>query len=291
MSRDTSTKLTPPVTRAITTMVSAGSQVGTSTSGSTPTGESTCHHLPASMSLTTPEDSATQAPSDQCTGLTRPIEPPTGWLELRVWAEMFDDAQKARIAASNRAERGGVAVDSYLAQIALLKHAEHQTGLAMRRHYRRIVPAPIIEWQKDTPGIGEHLLARLLGIVGHPVHTRRHKWEGTGSDRVLVDLGPMDRRVSDLWSYCGHGDPKRKRAKGMSADDAARLGSPRAKTLVHLLAEACVKQRTSPYRVVYDDAREKYLERDWTDGHRHAAAMRLMGKEILKDLWRAAGGT
>jgi len=220
-----------------------------------------------------------------------PIPWPTGWLELRVWAEMFEDAQKARIAATNRAERGGVAPDPYVAQLEHLAHAEHQLALAMRRHYRKVVPEQIVTWQKETPGIGEHLLARLLGVIGHPVHTRLHRWEGEGKERVLVDLGPMDRRVSDLWSYCGYGDPNRKRKKGMSAEDAAGLGSPRAKTIVHLLAEACMKQRTSPYRAVYDDGREKYEARDWTDGHRHAAALRLTGKEMLKDLWRVAGGS
>ena len=215
----------------------------------------------------------------------------TGWLELRVWAEMFEDAQKARIACSNRLERGGVSPDPYLVQLDHLSHAEHQIKLAMVRHYRRTVPEQIREWQKDTLGIGEHLLARLLGIIGHPVHTTLHAWEGTGSERVLIDLGPMDRRVSDLWSYCGYGDPSRKRQKGMSAEDAAGLGSPRAKMIVHLLAESCMKNRASPFRAVYDIGKERYEERDWTKGHRHAAALRLTGKEMLKELWRAAGGS
>ena len=76
----------------------------------------------------------------------------------------------------------------------------------------------------------------------------------------------------------------------MTASDAASLGSPRAKMIVHLMAECCMKQRTSPYRVVYDEARMDYESRDWTDGHRHNAALRKTAKAILKDLWVVAGG-
>lgn len=107
----------------------------------------------------------------------------------------------------------------------------------------------------------------------------------------------------------------------MSAEDAAALGNPRAKVLVHLLAESCVKfkgsdladaalngngrasvepspvvhapaRATSPYRPVYDEARARYASKEeWTPGHQHAAALRLVGKEILRDLWLVAGGS
>ena len=111
----------------------------------------------------------------------------------------------------------------------------------------------------------------------------------------------MDRSVSQLWSYCGHGDPARKRRAGMTAEEAAAMGNPQAKMLTRLLAECCMKQNggtdkngkarlPSPYRAVYDEARMDYEARDWTDGHRHNAALRKTGKAILKDLWLAAGG-
>jgi hypothetical protein len=211
-------------------------------------------------------------------------------LSLRIFAEVFEDLQKQRIATTNRAERGGVDPMFLAAALERLKEAENEAGKVMRASYRNSVPASIREWQTDVPGIGEHLLARLLGIIGHPVMTTVYEWQGEGADRELVDLGPMRRTVSQLWSYCGHGDPLRKRTKGMSAAEAASLGNPRAKMLVHLLAESCMKQRTSPFRVVYDEARMDYEARDWTDLHRHNAALRKVGKAILKDLWIAAGG-
>ncbi len=219
--------------------------------------------------------------------------------ELRIWAQMFDDHQKHRIATMNRVGRRADGEDSdaphnvdpvlYEAVLDELTHAEKTIGKAMRGCYRRVVDPDIIKWQQVTTGIGEHLLARLLGVTGHPVHTTRHHWEGDGAERVLVCDGPYERRVSDLWSYCGHGDANRKRSKGMDKDEAMALGSDRAKMLVHLLAESCMKNRTSPFRRVYDERRARTAEReDWTDMHRHNDALRIVGKAILLDLWLAA---
>lgn len=210
-------------------------------------------------------------------------------LNLRIFAEVFEDIQKQRIATTNRAERGGI--DPVFLQPTLdrLTDAEKEAGKVMRRCYRTTVPQPIRDWQAAAIGIGEHLLARLLGIIGHPVRTTVYEWQGAGSERVLVEVGPMSRSISQLWSYCGHGDPTRRRKSGMSAAEAAAGGNPRAKMLAHLLAESCMKQRTSPYRVVYDEARMDYEEREWSDLHRHNAALRKTAKAILKDLWLAAG--
>lgn len=265
-----------------------------------------------------------------------------GYLELRVISEMLEDAMRARIAASNRAERGGVDPAIYRDQLDALAAAEHNVALAMRRCYRRVAPASVVAWQRDTPGIGEHLLARLLGIIGDPHVARPHRWEGDGAEKVLVAEEPYERTVSQLWAYCGHGDPARRKRVGMTQAEAFGLGSPRAKMLVHLLAEACMKQigtgqrvsetqgclagmnggeptrppeaipaparRRSPYRDVYDEARERYSDRvhaaacvrcgpsgkpavegsPWSAAHQHAAALRLVGKELLRGLWVAA---
>lgn len=75
-----------------------------------------------------------------------------------------------------------------------------------------------------------------------------------------------------------------------------------------LIATSCVKNANSPYRAVYDAAREKYADathavacrRCGPEGspapigsplsaaHQHARAIRAMCKEILRDLWREA---
>jgi hypothetical protein len=52
-----------------------------------------------------------------------------------------------------------------------------------------------------------------------------------------------------------------------------------------LVAESCIKHRTSPYRTVYDAARLSWADRDTSDGHKHNHALRLVAKAVLKDLW------
>lgn len=205
---------------------------------------------------------------------------------LRVWAEMFHDFQKARIACANRAERGGVDPDTYRPQLEVMEQAEKVLGAAMRKEYRRSAPKNIVEWQKAQKGIGDHLLARLLGCIGHPRYAEPYHWDGTGSERVLIADEPFERRVSDLWSYCGHGDVTRKRRKGQTPEEAAAGGKPDAKMLVHLMAESCVKSG-GPYRAIYDERRmdTAITHPEWTKGHSHNDALRVMGKAILRDLW------
>lgn len=248
--------------------------------------------------------------------------------DLRIWAESYADAQQTRIALVNRMERGGVDSDLLTGHQQLLEASENAFRLAMVRSYRRIVrqsmPA-VEEWQKNSFGIGEHLLARLLGHLGHPRLAEPYQWmdEAPAGHRCIPDrcgvrhlvaLEPFERSVRQLWAYCGHGAPVRRR-KGMSQEDALSLGAPRCKMLVHLLAEATIKCQPQPispssangapvgvdlshdkyhYRRVYDTrkaATEGRVDKDgklWTDGHRHADALRIVGKNILRDLWTAA---
>ena len=218
----------------------------------------------------------------------------SGFAELRIFAETFEDTQKSRVALTNRLKRAGIVDDALTAAVDAHQLAERKLALAMKRRFRVAAPA-VHAWTTNTVGLGEHSMARLLGVIGHPLIATPHHWEGDGADRVLVADPPYMRTVSQLWSYCGHGDPNRKRRKGMTAADGAALGNPRAKMLAHLIAESamkCVesdKRAGSPYRVVYDDARVVYAERDgWSDGRRHNAAVRKVAKEILRDLWIVA---
>jgi hypothetical protein len=91
------------------------------------------------------------------------------------------------------------------------------------------------------------------------------------------------------------------RARGQRAN-----WSTTAKTRAYLVAESCIKQARSPYRGVYEDGRKKYADAihaascrrcgpagkpaetgtPLSAGHQHARAMRLVMKELLKDLWR-----
>jgi len=230
-----------------------------------------------------------------------------GWLELRIWAEMFHDAQQQRIATVNRAERGGVDPALYAPYTEALDAAEKAVRRGMILAYRRTVPDELRNWVKSTHGLGEPLMARIVGHLGHSRWANPHHWEGTGAARVLITDPPFERSVSQLWQYCGHGRPGRAQ-RGASAADLAALGSPNLKMLVHLAAECCVKQKASPFRLVYEQARIDYAEKvhtvecvrcgpsgkpaqvgaPWSLGHQHGAALRKVGKEILRDLWQVS---
>lgn len=233
-----------------------------------------------------------------------------GFLDLRIWAETFNDAQQHRIAMVNRMERGGIDADLLAVHRQMLEADEHAFRLAMTRSYRAVIrehmPA-VEEWQKTHYGIGEPLLARLLGHLGHPVYATPYRWMDEAPDghvcieercgkRHLVAFEPFARTPGQLWQYCGHGAPG-KRRQGMTQDDALALGNPKCKMLTHLLAESAMKvnpERTVKaslkYRHIYDERKASTGDREWTDGHRHADALRIVGKNILLDLWKAAGG-
>jgi hypothetical protein len=241
------------------------------------------------------------------------------YITLRRYGEVFSDIQRLRIATENRLRSLGATAAEESAVVGELRGAEESAAKAVLAEYRLVANAGIKRWQKDSIGIGEHMLARLLGVVGHPRIATPHHWEGQQaadsevepptSDaaddspkpkddrrktpiRSLVADPPHLRNVAKLWAYCGHGDPARRRTKGMTQEEALALGSPRAKMIVHLMAELCIRQRHGDYRKVYDAAREVYATRpdaEWSDLRRHNAALRKTGKEILKDLWVAAG--
>lgn len=213
--------------------------------------------------------------------------------DLKRICSTLDDLQATRIRATNRqgdAERRGFSVVNDAEISGGLAAIEHQAELMLCRMFRKNVPAEIVSWQKETQGIGEKSLAKLLGYIGHPAIATPHHWEGAGSDRVLVQDPMFVRTLPQLRSYCGYGDAEaQKRKKGMTADDLFACGNIKAKTQLFLMAESCVKNLNSPFRVVYDDARVEYSTREgWAPIRQHKAAMRKISKEILHDLWEVS---
>lgn len=205
----------------------------------------------------------------------------------------LDDIQSTWIRSTNRqgaALRRKYTVDLDMVLVASLESVKHEVELMLCRMYRKNVPAEIVAWQKETLGIGEKSLAKLLGYIGHPAIATPHHWEGTGSDRVLVKDPMFVRSLPQLRSYCGYGDVEvQKRKKGMTADDLFACGNIKAKTQLFLMAESCVKNLNSPYRAVYDDARVDYSTREgWAPIRQHRAALRKISKEILHDLWEVS---
>lgn len=243
-------------------------------------------------------------PAGPATGWAQPTDrPPDSWVELRICADLFARVQTERVAVANMLRTSDH--DMFGPILDNLEETEKLCKLALRRCYRNVVPASLRTLQKTEPGLGEDSFARILGHLGDPYIATPHWWEGTGSNRVLMQGEPYVRTIGQLWQYCGHGRPGRP-AKGATATELAALGNPNLKMLVHLQAEWCIRQN-GRYRQLYVAIREAVESKahsvpcvrcgpsgkpalegsEWSKGHQHAHALRLVGKEILRDMWLA----
>lgn len=232
---------------------------------------------------------------------------------LLLAADFLDDAERVRLASENRVRsltldpgQGGKGlppdapvVARWQAHTDALAALEHGAALELKRALRK---HPLGAWVVRTVGVGEKQGARLLAAIGDPY------WNDA-EDRAR-------RGPAELWAYCGlhtvprattHPVPTLGAPEGHVATDqsnrdihalavggnvAARRQrgtkanwNAQAKMRVYLVAESCMKQRTSPYRAVYDRERAKWEERATSDGHKHAHALRVVSKAILRDLW------
>lgn len=249
-------------------------------------------------------------------GLAAPSCDPRQLAELRLWAATYEAASKELQSAKQRFHSTDNLTQHITGgdiQIDLADQAKKHARKMLFASYKRAFPA-IYAWAKGVPGFASSSdLAWLLAIIGDPgaktPHTRMTEApEGhecstkCGAKGHLVALETSWRSVGQLWQYCGHGAAV-KRTKGMSAEDAMSGGSTQAKTLVHRLAESCMKmqggvtatgvdRKRSPYRDVYDAARlAKEGREDWSDAHKHNHALRITAKEILRDLWIVSNET
>jgi hypothetical protein len=233
------------------------------------------------------------------------------WLTLRILGDTHNDLMTTRIGMRHRITRAAVNPDVLGGTLSLMEAAEDEAWKQLRSTFRRVAPE-VAAWVKDTPGLGERLVARLLGTIGHPIVAHPYRWMDEAPDghqcdpdrcgaRHLVAFEPFLRSASQLRQFCGVGSPDR-RVKGMTQEQALRLGNPRAKSLVHLVAEGTMKsaggetktgqvRRRSPYRDIYDDGRLRYEDReDWSKGRKHNASLRLVKKAFVLDLWLVAQG-
>lgn len=218
---------------------------------------------------------------------------------LGLTAEVVSDLESVRNANQNRlrtlttpVDKGGFGLGMLNPDVVRLK--ELVDGLEASydqsvKNLQKVMKAhPLGAWCKKTTGVGEKQLARLLATIGDPY------WNNSTD---------APRTVAQLWKYSGYDvsegvAPKRKKGHKTT-------WSPDARMRTFLIAESCVKVKTSPYRKVYDQAREKYAEAlhaypcaqcgikgkpaipgtPLRPGHQHARALRAISKEVLKDLW------
>lgn len=229
-------------------------------------------------------------------------------------------------AAARQAEEGTgtypIELDQQLEAAQGMKNA---SGVILARLYRNVAPPLVRQFQRETIGLGEMWLARLIGEVGDfKVYTEAW-WEDTvevaeapdGTEYLQDEDGkntPRPKRVlaigevrttgvRELWAYCGHGDPERRRRRGQTQDDALASGNPLAKMIVHQMTEFALRNNgvpdkngkergQTPYYDAYLAARmtAENNHPEWKPGHVYNYAVRKVGKGILKDLWRVQHG-
>jgi hypothetical protein len=205
---------------------------------------------------------------------------------LNTLAAQFSDIEQMRIATASRLRiltldeadedgvmRGWALPENHPSVIALryqFEAFEIQEKTMEKALAKQLKTHPLHPWIKSQTGLGDKQMARLLGVIRDPY------WN---------ELYQRPRTVSELWAYSGlHviDGQCAKRRKGQQSNWSAE-----AKSRIYLIAVSCIKQSKSPYRAVYDDRRAHtaITHPDWTDGHSHNDALRIMGKEILKQLW------
>lgn len=187
---------------------------------------------------------------------------------LRALVDLRDKTiQKSRIAFSNRmgaVERGADNMDerSYKLLERWMNRFDELEDEIDETIEELVEDEPIVEYAIQVKGIGKMLAAKAI---------------------CMIDI-ERDDTVSALWRYAGYGvvdGVKEKPTKGEKLHYNARL-----KTTCYLIGGSFLKSN-SPYRKVYDDAREYYDANrpDWTKAHKHNAAMRKMIKVWLAHLW------
>lgn len=243
------------------------------------------------------------ASSPQAKPLPTPSSPspagtpaPSDWLfELALASKKLDalEASRKALASLHRSlERNGVLDPDTLGEILGISKE------LKRREYRPrkdieilMLDHPLAAWIEATPGIGGLGVGRLIAALG------------PGGVTYNAAHGRERRGCGELLQFCGHGDPERSRLRR-----GQKIAySPTAKMRTYLIAESAYRNHDGPYRAIYDAAQAKYegavhsqpCSRCTKRGqsaaavgsplsplHRKARALRIVGREILKDMWR-----
>lgn len=205
--------------------------------------------------------------------------------------------------------------------VTALEQAEHDAILNLKRALRK---HPLASFQKRHKGIGEKQLARLLAVIGDPYWNDLHDrprtvselWAYCGLHVIRTSssqcrLETQTSSAAGAQPHTGSRDlldaqalrapgvaPKRQRGQRSNWSESARKRT-------WVIASAMPKFPGGHYEQVYRAAREKYADTvhptecvrcgpsgkpalagtPLSDGHKHARAVRIVAKEILKDLW------
>lgn len=144
---------------------------------------------------------------------------------------------------------------------------------------------PIIEEMVEVKGVGFMLAAKLVAMIDiERCKTVSSLWRFSGFG--VVPFCPKCEKYLDIQlERCPECDSEViRRAERLRKGEKAHYNT-RLKTYCWQVGTSFLKSGSS-YRDIYDKAREQYDKReDWTDLHRHRAAMRKMIKVFLQHFW------
>lgn len=174
--------------------------------------------------------------------------------------------QKARIAMGNRLsamERGDddpAYADMIERWHTTFEHLEKELDDDIRTLADDM---PIVQRMIAVKGVGELLAVKVA---------------------AMIDIERADT-VSALWKYAGYGVTNGERDRLQKGEKSPY--NKRLKTTCYLVATSFMRAN-SPYRQIYDDARDHYetARPEWTKGHKDNAAKRKMIKMWLSHLWQ-----
>lgn len=249
--------------------------------------------------------------------------------QLKAAAANYTDSTRQTTRITNRLkalQREGLFDPSLQAQLDRASSGRDESARILKKLYQQCAPPAIVKFQQETQGLGDLLMAQLIGICGDLKVYTEAWWEKndemfgqSGADneelaadglpprkpekRVLVTGAVMQLGVRELWQYCGHGDATARRRRGASQDEQFAAGHPVAKTVAHEMAVRALYKTgkpdkngrvsaATPYYPWYLEWKEKATvsHPDWKPLRCHNHAIRRVAKAILKDLWRVQHG-
>ncbi len=150
---------------------------------------------------------------------------------------------------------------------------------------------PIHAWAKGVAGLGEIGLAVAVGEAGDIARfpNVRHLWrrlglapfEKNGEARAMSQWHG-NQLDADEWIQCGYSGKRRAEIYACVGESLAKhqLGAAKKAGTDFSIAKG-------PYGHVYVERRNRCIlaHPDWSRGHLHGDAMRVMTKAVMKDLW------
>jgi hypothetical protein len=159
-------------------------------------------------------------------------------------------------------------------QMAISDRARHSIELAMKRAARKL---PGHGFAKGVLGFGDLALAVLIGEAGD-----LSKYSHPDKLKKRLGLAPYAGKALSNW----------RRGGGLTSQEWEGLGyAPRRRAEVFAVVEDPLfrhqASRAGPYHAIYLKRRERTAEThpDWSKGHSHGDAKRIMVQRLVSDLW------